>query len=419
MAAPIYQVSPLMGTNIVIIVFAVVVIGGMGSIMGSVISGFALGLIEGLTKVFYPPASSTVIFVAMAIVLLVKPSGLFGKLALIPAATSIVRGGADSTISKTTSTVLLFIALVAPFVFYPVFLMKALCFALFACAFNLLSGYSGLLAFGHAAFFGAAGYATAHAVKVWGFPPELGILFGTATAALFGVVFGWLAIRRQGIYFSMVTLALAQMLYFICVQAPFTGGEDGIQSVPRGKLLGFLDLSSSFRMYYVVLAIFLIGFWFIYRIINSPFGQTLKAIRENEPRAISLGYRTDLFKLVCFILSATFAGLAGATKTLVFGIASLTDVYWAMSGEVVLMTILGGLGTILGPVFGAFILIAMESYLSQYGSWITIIQGVIFIVCVLAFRQGLVGEFERLRELFGRTMLRRRGAQPASLPSGG
>ena len=280
----------------------------------------------------------------------------------------------------------------APFVVYPVFLMKALCFPLFACAFNLLIGYGGLLSFGHAMFLGTAGYACAHAAKVWGLTPELAILFGTASAALLGVVVGLLAIRRQGIYFAMITLALAQMLFFFYLQTPFTHGEDGIQSVPRGKLFGLLDLSGVLPMYYLVLAVFLAGFLVIYRVIHSPFGQVLKAIRENEPRAISLGYRTDQYKLLAFVLSATLAGLAGSTKAIVFQLASLTDVHWTMSGEVVLMTLLGGLGTVFGPVVGAFIIVTMENYLSELGQWVTISQGIIFVACVLAFRRGVIGE---------------------------
>ena len=283
------------------------------------------------------------------------------------------------------------LAVIAPFLFYPVFVMKALCMALFACAFNLLVGYVGLLSFGHAAFFGGAAYITAHTIKVWGLPPELGILAGTAMAAVLGAVFGYLTIRRQGIYFAMITLAFAQMIFFFCLQAKFTGGEDGIQAVPRGRLLGLLDLDNTLVMYYFVLAIFLFGFGLIYRTINSPFGQIMKAIRENEPRTISLGYRTEHYKLLAFILSATLAGLAGSTKTLVFQFASLTDVDWTMSGEVVLMTLIGGIGTILGPVVGAFIITTMENYLAQTGSWVTIIEGVIFVVCVMTFRQGVVG----------------------------
>jgi branched-chain amino acid transport system permease protein len=294
------------------------------------------------------------------------------------------------------AVILIALALAAPFVLYPVFLMKALCFALFACAFNLLIGYVGLLSFGHAAFFGIAGYVTAHSAKVWGLPPEIAILMGTAASALLGLVFGGLAIRRQGIYFAMVTLALAQMVFFYALQAPFTHGEDGIQAVPRGVLLGFIDLNQPLAMYYFVLAVFLIGFFVIYRTINSPFGQVLKAIRENEPRAISLGYKTDQYKLVAFVLSAALAGLAGGTKSLVFQLASLTDVDWTMSGEVVLITLLGGLGTVFGPVVGAFVVITMENYLAQFGSWVTIIQGGIFVLCVLTFRRGIVGEIQHL-----------------------
>jgi branched-chain amino acid transport system permease protein len=275
---------------------------------------------------------------------------------------------------------------------YPYFIMQALCFALFACAFNLLIGYGGLLSFGHAMFLGTAGYVTAHAIKEWGFPPELGILAGALAAAALGVLAGLVAIRRQGIYFAMITLALSQLLYFVYLQAKFTHGEDGIQSVPQGKLLGLFDLSQTLTLYYVVLAFFLFGFLVIYRAINSPFGEVLKAIRENEPRAISLGYRTDQYKLLAFILSGTLAGLAGALKVLVAQNASLTDVHWTMSGEVVLMVLLGGLGTIFGPVVGAFIIIAMQQYLAGFGQWVLVIQGAIFVVCVLAFRRGVVGE---------------------------
>ena len=280
----------------------------------------------------------------------------------------------------------------APLVAYPVFLMKVMCFALFACAFNLLIGYGGLVSFGHAMFLGTAGYASAHAAKVWGFPPELAILFGTAASALLGLVTGLLAIRRQGIYFAMITLALAQMVYFFYLQAPFTGGEDGIQAVPRGKLFGLIDLSNVWAMYALVFAVFVGGFLLIHRAVHSPFGQVLKAIRENEQRALSLGYDTNRYKLLAYVLSATLSGLAGATKVLVFELASLTDVHWTMSGEVVLMTLLGGLGTVFGPVVGALIIIAMENYLAQLGSWVTVTQGVIFVVCVLTFRRGVVGE---------------------------
>ena len=286
---------------------------------------------------------------------------------------------------------------VAPHVgIYPVFLMKALCFALFACAFNLLLGFGGLLSFGHAMFLGTAGYVSAHAAKVWGAPPELAILAGTAASALLGLVAGALAIRRQGIYFAMITLALAQMMFFFALQAKFTGGEDGIQAVPRGVLFGLIDLRNEMAMYVVVLIIFLGGFMIIYRIIHSPFGEVLKAIRENEARAISLGYKTDRYKLVAFILSATLAGTAGATKAIVLQLASLTDVNWPMSGEVVLMTLVGGLGTIFGPVAGAFVILAMQFKLAPIGEWVLVIQGAIFVACVLLFRRGIVGELAHL-----------------------
>jgi branched-chain amino acid transport system permease protein len=289
---------------------------------------------------------------------------------------------------------------IAPTMIYPIFLMKVMCFALFACAFNLLLGYVGLLSFGHAMFLGMAGYTAAHAAKVWGVTPELAILAGTAVAGVIGLGVGLLAIRRQGIYFAMITLALAQMVYFFCVQAPFTGGEDGIQAVPRGRLFGLIDLSDVTAMYITVFVIFTGGFLMIYRIIHSPFGQVLKAIRENETRATSLGYDANRYKLLAFVLSATLSGVAGATHALVFQLAALNAVHWTMSGEVVLMTLVGGLGTVFGPVVGALAVLAMENYLAQLGAWVTIVQGVIFVVCVLAFRRGIVGELaRRLKQL--------------------
>ena len=280
----------------------------------------------------------------------------------------------------------------APLMVYPVFLMKVMCFGLFACAFNLLIGFGGLLSFGHAMFMGTAAYACAHAAKAWGWNPEWAILFGTLCAMALAVVSGALAIRRQGIYFAMITLALSQMMFFFYLQAPFTGGEDGIQAVPRQALFGVIDISQTGPMYAMVMAIFLIGFGLIWRIVHSPFGQVLKAIRENEARALSLGYDTDHYKHMAFILSGTLAGLAGATKTLVFQLASLTDVHWSMSGEVVLMTLVGGLGTLFGPVVGAAVIVTMQNYLAELGSWVTIVQGFIFVVCVLAFRRGIIGE---------------------------
>jgi branched-chain amino acid transport system permease protein len=279
---------------------------------------------------------------------------------------------------------------------YPFFVMQALCFALVACAFNLLIGYGGLLSFGHAMFLGTAGYCSAHALKVWGLEPMLGIVVGTGAACLLAVITGYISIRRQGIYFSMITLALSQLLYFIYLQTPFTHGEDGIQGIPQGKMLGLLDLSKPTILYYVVLVGFLAGFLLIFRTINSPFGEVLKAIRENEPRAISLGYKTDQYKLLAFILSGTLAGFAGALKVFVAQNASLTDVHWSMSGEIVLMTLVGGLGTVFGPVVGAFVIVAMQQYLAGFGQWVTVIQGVIFVACVLLFRRGLVGEIAHL-----------------------
>jgi len=293
---------------------------------------------------------------------------------------------------------LIVLGLTAPLAgIYPTFLMKCWCFALFACAFNLLLGYTGLLSFGHAAFLGAAGYITGHALKVWGLPPELGILAGTAFAGALGYLFGSLAIRRAGIYFAMITLALAQMLYFVWLQMRFTGGEDGLQGVPRGQLFGFIELSDNNNLYYVVFAIFLFGFFVVYRTIHSPFGQVLKSIRENEARAISLGYDVDRYKLLAFVISAALSGLAGATKTVVFQLASLTDAHWHMSGEVVLMTLLGGMGTIFGPVVGAFVIVTLQNELAdKVGSWVQVIMGLIFIICVLAFRRGIVGELMAL-----------------------
>jgi branched-chain amino acid transport system permease protein len=313
---------------------------------------------------------------------------------------------------KVAYGVALAVALAAPFFAYPVFLMKVLCFALFACAFNLLIGFTGLLSFGHAAFFGGAGYVAGYGLKTLGLPFELGLILGAAAAGLIGLIMGLLAIRRQGIYFTMITLALAQMLYFVCLQVPFTGGEDGLQGVPRGRLLGLVDLGNDVAMYYVVLAIAIAGFALIVRAVHSPFGQVLKAVKENEPRAISLGYDVDKFKLLAFVLSATLAGLAGATKTVVLGFETLTDVHWTMSGLVVLMTLVGGLGTLVGPIVGAIIIIALENKLGDLGNWlsvltniewfksigesVTIVTGFIFIVCVLAFRRGIVGELMAL-----------------------
>ncbi len=296
---------------------------------------------------------------------------------------------------KAIFLVLLLGLLVLPYFVYPVFAMNVMCFALFAAAFNLLLGFGGLLSFGHAAFFGSASYIAAHAAKVWGLTPELAVLSGTAAAAVLGLGIGVLAIRRQGIYFAMVTLAFAQMVYFIALQAAFTGGEDGIQSVPRGDLFGLIPLRDNIPLYWFVLVVTLGGILLIHRIVHSPFGQVLKAIRENEPRAISLGYDVDRYKLLVFTLSATLSGLAGATKSQVFQLASLTDVHWMMSGEVVLMTLIGGMGTLFGPLVGAALIVTMQNYLATFGAWVTVIQGVIFVLGVLLFREGIVGVIAR------------------------
>ena len=304
------------------------------------------------------------------------------------------------TLTSITYLALLVLLLLAPTLgLYPVFVMKLLCFALFACAFNLLLGFTGLLSFGHAAFFGSAAYVTGWFVKSQGWTPEMAILAGAVTAALIGLIVGIVAIRRQGIYFAMITLAIAQMIYFVCLQAPFTGGEDGLQGVPRGDLFGLISLQSDTVMYYFVAAIFALSFLVIWRVVNSPFGQVLKMIRENEPRAVSLGYQVDRYKLLAFVLSAALAGLAGALKTIVMGFATLTDVHWSMSGEVILMTLLGGVGTFFGPVMGAGIVISLQNLLAdKVGSWVTVIIGVIFVMCVLAFRKGVVGEVQAFRE---------------------
>ncbi|HSV46616.1 MAG TPA: branched-chain amino acid ABC transporter permease [Ramlibacter sp.] len=397
MAAPIQQVSPQMGQNMIIIVFAIVVIGGMGSIMGSIVSGFALGVIEGLTKVFWSEASSTIIFVLMALVLLWRPHGLFGGRVAIDGGSHGIATGTTWQPFKgrwpeLTPIVLLgIVGLLAPLVLYPAMAMKIWIFALFACAFNLIFGFGGMLAFGHAAFFGAATYAAAHTAKYWGLTPELAVLVGAAVAALLGLVIGWIAIRRQGIYFAMITLALAQLVYFYAVQAPWTRGEDGVQGIPRGDLFGVLSLADDRALYYFVFAVFLIGFALVHRIVRSPFGQVLKSIRDNEPRAISLGYSVDNYKLMAFVLSAALSGLAGALSSVSFGVAMLTNVHFSTSAEVLLMVLIGGVGTIFGPVVGAAVLVGMQYLFAGTGSWVLILQGVVFILCVLGMRNGIVG----------------------------
>jgi branched-chain amino acid transport system permease protein len=392
LAAPIYQVSPQMGSGLLVTVFAVVVIGGMGSIGGSIFAGLALGVVEGLTKVFYGEFSNTVVFVVMVMVILARPAQLFSGSTSAVAVASSGSGVGSGRAPPLLWWGLALLGLVAPLAVYPILVIKALCIALFACSFNLLVGYVGLMSFGHAAFFGMAAYVAAHVVKAWGMPPELAILAGMAVAGILGTAVGWLAIRRQGLYFAMITLALAQTVYFFALQARFTHGEDGIQGVPRGHLLGVIDLSANMTMYYFVYVLFAAAFFLIYRIIHSPFGLVLKATRDNEARAVSLGYRVDRFKLMAFALSSVLAGLAGALKALTFQLATLSDIDFQASGTVVLLTLVGGMGTVLGPVVGAFVVVAMEHYLAGLGSWVSVIQGGVFTACVLAFRRGIVGQ---------------------------
>jgi branched-chain amino acid transport system permease protein len=395
MAAPIYQINAQMGGEIIIVVFAVVVIGGMGSIKGAIIAGFGLGIAEGLTKTFYPQASTTIVFIIMVLVLLVRPAGLFGNTQQQAPNTNPSSEVPRDLISANVRLALLVgsvaIGLAAPFVIYPVFGMKVLCFALFASAFNLLLGFGGLLSFGHAAFYGSASYVVAYTVKSMGFDPILGILAGMVIVGLMGLAFGYVAIRRQGIYFAMITLALAQMVYFFAVQAPFTHNDEGIQGVPRGHAFGLIGLSNQLTMYYFVFGVVLLGLLAVWRIVNSPFGYVLKSIRENEARATSLGYDTDRCKLLAFVLSAVLASVAGGLDALVFQLASLTNVHWAMSGHALLMSILGGVGTLSGPIVGAIIVAGMENYLASLGSWLNMVHGMIFILCVLLFRRGVVG----------------------------
>ncbi|MES2538056.1 MAG: branched-chain amino acid ABC transporter permease [Pseudomonadota bacterium] len=392
MAAPLYQVNSSMGSELIIIVFAVVVIGGMGSILGSILSGFALGLLEGLTKVFYPEASTTVVFVVMVLILLVRPTGLFGSLIEHKtddsAAFKSVRNVIDE--SKFALPIIIALSVIAPFFIYPPFLMKVLSFALFACSFNLLLGYGGMLSFGHAAFYGGGSYLLAVAMKFWGIDPFTAVILAALFAALLGIIFGYISIKRKGIYFSMITLALAQMFYFFIVQSEFSGNDEGIQAVPRGSFLG-ISLTNQLHMYYFVLVFFLLSYMAINRIIKSPFGYALKSIRDNEPRALSLGYSTDGYRMLAFVLSAFFAGIAGALDAMTFQIASLTNVHWSMSGHAILMTIIGGVATMTGPLVGALVVAALENYLAHLGSWVMVVQGAVFIFCVLLFRKGIVG----------------------------
>ncbi len=396
-AAPIYNVSPTMGSNLIVVIFAVVVIGGMGSIKGAIITGYLLGLIEGLVRYYYPPLSDTVVFIIMAVVLLIKPAGLFGKGVIIQHASAAL----DSRVSgmpklhAPLSWALLAVALaalaLAPFVMYPVFLVKVLCFAVAASAVNLLLGYMGVLSFGHAMFFGLAAYVAGYLAKTWGLAPEWAILGATLVSAGLGTVAGLVAIRLQGIYFAMSTLALAQMVYFFCLKAPFTNGEDGIQDIPRGTAFGMWNLESDVSIYFFVLLVCGVALLMVARLVHSPYGRIVAAVRDSEPRAISLGYNANRIKLSVFVFSAAITGLAGATKAIAVQIATLTDVGWHMSGELLLITLMGGLGTIVGPIVGALALISMQTYMSELQDWVTVVQGTVFVIVVLCFRGGLVG----------------------------
>lgn len=397
-AAPIYSVNPLMGSNLIVVIFAVVVIGGMGSIKGAIFTGYALGLFEGLVNTFYSPLSDTVIFIIMAVVLVIKPAGLFGKelLANKFSAALITNKASDIRISnRYMSWIILALCLgalvAAPFVVYPVFLMKVLCFAVAASAVNLLLGYMGVLSFGHAMFFGLSAYVSGYLAKEHGLSPELAILAATLASVVLGALVGMIAIRLQGIYFAMATLALAQMVYFICLQAPLTRGEDGLQDIPRGVAFGLFDLKDDVTAYYFVMAICVLCILLVARVVHSPYGRVLAAIRDSGPRATSLGYNVNRYKLGVFTFSAGLTGLAGATKAIALQIASLTDVSWHLSGELVLMTLVGGLGTIIGPVLGALTVLGMETYMSGLQDWVLITKGVVFCVVVLAFREGIAG----------------------------
>jgi len=404
LAAPLFPVSPVMGGNMAIIVFAVVVIGGMGSIPGAIIAGLVLGLLEGLTNIIYPQAANTVIFLMMALVLLVRPTGIFSR----GTVRSDGEHGADLGFGQFRSTagsrMVLWIGMaglavlvVLPFNMYPVFITHALCLAIFACSFNMLLGYGGMLSFGHAAYFGIASYVTGLLLRNAGFTPELAILAGTGAAGIAGLVFGWLVIRLHGIYFAMATLALAQLVYFFFVQAKITGGEEGMQNIPRSRLFGFIDMSSEINVYFLVLVCFLAALAVMYRILHSPFGEDIQAIRENETRAKSLGIDVERRKLTIFVLSASLAGLAGALKTLAMQFVTLSDVHWSLSGAAVIMTLIGGAASFLGPVIGAFVLVSADTWLSDAGISQHLIHGAILLACIFAFRGGIAGGFEKFR----------------------
>ncbi|CAM3907640.1 ABC transporter permease [Bordetella tumulicola] len=396
-AAPIYNVSPSMGSSLIVVVFAVVVIGGMGSVKGAIVTGYLLGIAEGLTRFYYPPLSDTVVFIIMAAVLLIKPAGLFGKGVVAQHAGAVLDSRADveprlrTRLSWAIFVVCAAALIAAPFVVYPTFLMKVICFAAAASAINLLLGYMGVLSFGHAMFFGLSAYVAGYLAKGWGWAPEWAILGATLVSVVLGGIVGVIAIRLRGIYFAMSTLALAQMVYFFCLQAPFTNGEDGIQQIPRGIAFGVWDLKSDVSAYYFVLLMCGAAILLIARLVHSPFGRIIAAVRDSEPRVISLGYNASRYKWAVFVFSAGVTGLAGATKVIAVQIATLTDVSWHISGELLLMTLVGGLGTITGPILGAIALIGMETYMSELRDWVIIAQGAVFVVVVLAFRGGIVG----------------------------
>ena len=400
LAAPIYHPQPLMGENLMVVVFAVVVIGGMGSIKGSIIAGFGLGLLEGLVSYLYPPASTTAIFVAMVFILVMRPAGLFGWVMNAPKNSIDNEDAVDVTPNGILvfCGILLAVVILAPQFVYPYVLMQAMCFALYALSVGFLIAYAGLMSFGHAMFLGVGGYVAAHMGAEWGVPNELGLISSVVVTALLSVAVGALALRRQGIYFAMLTLAVAQMLYFLALQAPFTHGEDGIQRVPQTDLFGILPLSDSSVMYWVVAILFIGSIWAIGRVVTSPFGEVLKAVRDNEQRAISLGYVANRYKLVAFIISGALAGLSGGLKAIVSQSANLSDMHWSTSGQALLMTLIGGLVTFYGPVIGAFVVFGMMYYFAALGEWVTVAQGALFAACVMLFRRGVAGELLNLMQ---------------------
>jgi len=400
LAAPIYQVSPLMGSDILLVVFAIIVIGGMGSIGGTIVSSYVLALIESLTQALVPQAASFIVFAFMCVVLLLRPQGLFGisvirshefLAARLPWIEPADKETAPKRLTGLVPTLAAVAALSAlPMLLYPVYLMKIFCFTIFAASFNFLLGFAGIMSFGQAALFGTAAYLTAHAAREWALPPEAAIGVGIAAALALGLVMGIFAIRRRGIYQAMITLAIAQMVYFVYVQASFTHGEDGIQSVPRGMLLGLIDLRNDTNVYWLSAAAMLGVLFGLRRLINSPFGMMLIAIRDNERRALSLGHNVDAYKLAAFGIAAFCAGVAGSMSAIVFQLATLSGVHWHLSGEAVLMALIGGIGTFGGPLVGAAVLVTMQHFLSPFGAWIVAIQGAVFVLCVLLFRDGLL-----------------------------